>query len=890
MGKGMGKRGAIWAALALLSVFGFLMISQVLTQDTGTFVSIGVRTATVLACVVGLAYRALHVGGRLRRARLLLCAALALGALSGLIVFTEGLVTGEFSRFPDIADVVFFMFVPLAILGLLTYPMDEDHTLAPRSRSLLDGAMAATALWFVIYGLILAPSHVGEGVPLVAKLTVYAYPLVDVIVIGMILGVLWRVARSVRREILILGGGLCLLALADISYSVLKASGSFAPDSWVAVVSEAGLLVILLVILNLDQARAGSSEELDSVATSPTLDRILPVLPFVPVVMAVAAAAALAIQHQLRLGAAESLIGMLVLMMLLLQQWVGTHDRQVLMRRSREREQLFSSLVTGSSDLITLHFGNGDVKYASPALARALGVADSDIDGNGFVDLVHSDDRDAITDAFADVQREPGACTTVMIRLNVKDEGWRWMQTAMHNMMDDRNVAGIVCNTRDVHEEFLLRRRLSHDARHDALTGLGNLAAVRAILAENVYGVDSAPATIVLVDIDGFTNLNDTFGHAFGDALLRAIGWRLRRFVADEDALARIGGDEFVLIFDALSPSEPTPANVLEALHRPLLVEGTSVIVEASIGVARSVDATSPEDALRNADLAMHTAKSSGRNQIVYYERWMYTSTAKRLRIQEGLRRALDEELFTLHYQPVVRLPRGELVGAEALIRWTDPDDGFIPPDVFIPIAEGSGIIADIDSWVLNEACRQLAAWNTSGLHVPWISINVSRRQLGKHLPDLIDKTMIRHQILPSQLCIEVTESTVAPDAGAAFEVLKKLRSMGLAIALDDFGTGQSSLSQLAMLPLDKVKIDKSFVMTSSANPRALRFLTSVVGVCRSLNLPMIAEGIEDAQAATNLAEMSCEFGQGYFFARPAPPAEFAALVESSITRSSVER
>lgn len=880
MGTGLRITGAMWLGAALLAVFAVLMISHVLPQETATLLSIVVRTVTVLACVAGMAYRAKRANGTLRRARLLIAGALACGFVGGLMAVMQT-VTHD-TTYGHLGDLIYFLFLPLTLIALLTYPVSNDDIWVARSRTLLDGAMAATALWFVIYGLVLAPAQVGAGMPLSEKLVVLAYPAADCIVIGMICAVLWRVDRIARRELIITGLGLCLLALQNVMYSAQVAVGTYRTDSWVTVVAEAGLLMILLAVASKHGLSDAAPDQSDWWAESNAIDRILPTLPFFPVIMAVGTAAILGIQHE-KLDIAEYMIGMVVLVLLLLQQWVANRDRTALARKNKEREEFFRSLVTGSSDLITLQDPNGEILYASPAMARTIGVPEQQIRETGLGDYVHSDDRKGVADAIKEVLKEPDGVVSVLSRLRVEGEGWRWMQTVMHNLTQDPNVGGIVCNTRDVHDEHLLRSRLSYEAYHDALTGLGNLAHARSIFSEHVYGPDNSPATVVLADLDGFKELNDTFGHAFGDSLLVAIGRRLRTCVSDEDAVARIGGDEFVLIFDSIEESEESVSGVLEALRRPLLVDGTTVTVEASIGVARSIDARSPEDLLRNADLAMYAAKNAGRNQIVWYQDWMFESTARRLRIQEGLRRALDESLFKLNYQPIVKLPGGELVGAEALLRWIDPEDGFIPPDVFIPIAEGSGIIADIDSWVLNESCRQIAEWNKSGIHVPWVSINVSRRQVTGGLQDLVAATLRRHGVPAHQLCIEVTESAAVTDADAATEVLLALRAMGVTIALDDFGTGQSSLSQLARLPIDKVKIDKSFVMTSSTDPEALRFLTSIVGVCRTLDLPIVAEGIEDAEAVANLAQMQCQYGQGYFFSRPAPAPDFADFVRAAI-------
>jgi EAL domain-containing protein (putative c-di-GMP-specific phosphodiesterase class I) len=243
----------------------------------------------------------------------------------------------------------------------------------------------------------------------------------------------------------------------------------------------------------------------------------------------------------------------------------------------------------------------------------------------------------------------------------------------------------------------------------------------------------------------------------------------------------------------------------------------------------------------------------------------------------------LESSLFDVNYQPIVALPDGEIVGVEALIRWNDPELGVVSPEEFIPIAEGTGIIAQIDRWVINTVCQQIGTWQRSGLNVPQVSVNVSRRQLSGGLAELVEGTIAEHGIAPSSLCIEVTESAVIFDTDEAMSALGRLRELGVVIALDDFGTGQSSLSQLARLPIDKVKIDKSFVLNSSNESAALRFLRSIVGVCQTLEIPIIAEGIEDKQTADNLAAMGAQYGQGYYFSRPLSAQAFSEFISGSI-------
>ncbi len=341
--------------------------------------------------------------------------------------------------------------------------------------------------------------------------------------------------------------------------------------------------------------------------------------------------------------------------------------------------------------------------------------------------------------------------------------------------------------------------------------------------------------------------------------------------------MTRIGGDEFVLVLPGDEDAGPVTERLLEALRLPVEVAGASLSVRASLGVALTTDAAGPDELLRNADLAMYAAKGAGRDRAAWYAPQMHEAAAQRMELHRGLRRALDEDLLELHYQPIVRLADGALVGAEALLRWTDPERGPVSPELFIPVAEESGTIGDIDVWVVERACRDLAAWRAAGLDVPQLSVNVSRRHMTLDLPGLVQGALQRHGLRGEDLCIEVTESAVVPDVDAAVAALAQVRALGVRVALDDFGSGESSLSQLARLPLDSVKIDRSFTQTALSDPVAGRLLTSIVGVCQALALPVVAEGVEQRELVDFLVGTGCERGQGWHFGRPQPADAFRA-------------
>ena len=863
VGRRVSARTALLAVA--LSAWAVLLVAQVLPRAVGEPLAWGVMSVTALVACGAMLRRSQRATGRLRQARLLVALALVAGAAAGLLAVLWVPLTGSPPPDVSLVDAVHLCFLPLVVVGLLRYPVTDEKA-GSTSRALLDGAVAAGALWFLAHTVLLGPSDVGDGLPLATQLVVLAHPAANVFVLGMLASVLPRVARPARRELVLTGSGFALYAVSDLGYSVLTTVGTYRADSWVSVVAQAGLLLLLAGT----RAPEGTSDAVSRAG------RALTVLPHLPVVAGLAVGTGVAAAGGVVQG--TQLMAAIVLVAgLFLRQLISTRDRDDLTERLQSREELFRSLVTGGSDLIVLVGKDGVVSWASPSVSRAFDLPEDQLVGSALRDVVDAEDRDRLREAFAGVVQEPGAEAEVLARIRSGGEE-RWMQVLLTNHLADASVRGVVVNARDVHERHVLERQLAHAAFHDALTGLGNLAQARAVLRACYDGPRAA--TVVLVDLDGFKAVNDTFGHAHGDALLCRVAERLRSCVRSSDMVSRIGGDEFVLVLDAVEDAAAVCERVLVSLRAPVVVAGTRLSVRASLGVALTADAASPDELLRNADLAMYSSKAAGRDRTSWYAPAMHSTAAARMALHEGLRTAMVEDELSLHYQPIVRLPDGAVVGVEALLRWQSAEHGAVAPDVFIPVAEESGLIGEIDVWVLEQACRDIAAWRADGLDVPRVSINVSRRHMTLDLPGLVSAALGRHGLRGADLCIEVTESAVVPDAEAASQALTEVRRLGVTVALDDFGSGQSSLSQLARLPVDSVKIDRSFTQSAASDPAALRLLTSIVGVCQALALPVVAEGVEQAELADFLAGIGCDRGQGFHFGRPQPAAGFRTLLQ----------
>jgi len=437
-------------------------------------------------------------------------------------------------------------------------------------------------------------------------------------------------------------------------------------------------------------------------------------------------------------------------------------------------------------------------------------------------------------------------------------------------------------------------RELSHLALHDPLTSLPNRALVLD-RAEQMLARAARTGTVagaLYIDIDGFKHVNDNLGHAAGDRLLTVAGERLQSAVREQDTVGRLGGDEFVVLVEA-TPEEVSPDvladRLTETLREPVELgdAGKLFSVTASIGVAVGNYAT-PDDLLRDADLALYAAKAAGKDRYALFDAGLYADAEGRLALQSDLGAAVNEEQLFLHYQPIFDLASRRVVGVEALVRWRHPQRGVVAPASFIPLAEESRLIVPIGRWVLDEACRQAAAWSAGGLDLG-ISVNVSAYQLGRReFAEDVHSALERSRIEPSSLTLEITETTLVRDVPAACERLEEVKALGVRVAIDDFGTGYASLSHLQRMPVDILKIDRSFVSALGDGPQSRELLAAILGVGQSLSLSVVAEGIEDASQRTTLEEMGCEMAQGFLLGHPGPAREIEVLLERGARRRTV--
>ncbi|MCR8933737.1 MULTISPECIES: phosphodiesterase DibA [unclassified Pseudomonas] len=422
---------------------------------------------------------------------------------------------------------------------------------------------------------------------------------------------------------------------------------------------------------------------------------------------------------------------------------------------------------------------------------------------------------------------------------------------------------------------------LKHLAHHDPLTDLPNrlLFSDRTEQALASAQIHKRGCALLMLDLDHFKMINDSLGHNVGDRLLKAVAARLQGLCGPGITLARLGGDEFAVL--AESCPQPVQAaalaqRMLDAFKDAFRVDGHELLINASIGISLyPSDALSAEQLLRNADAALFKAKSSGRNGYALYTEELTAHAQQRVELAFELRRALEQQELRVYYQPVHDLPSGRLIGVEALVRWQHPQRGLVSPAEFIPIAERTGLIAEIDAWVMQQACRQMCQWQQAGLVLSFVAVNVSSRLFARReLYQQVAQVLHDSGLEPAYLELEVTESAVMEDPEVALEQMHRLRELGIRLAIDDFGTGYSSLLRLKRLPVQKLKIDQGFVAGLPWDEDDVAIVRVIIALARSMGMQVHAEGIEQIEQAKFLLEQECDLGQGYWFGRPVPAQE----------------
>ena len=502
-----------------------------------------------------------------------------------------------------------------------------------------------------------------------------------------------------------------------------------------------------------------------------------------------------------------------------------------------------------------------------------------------FAALIHPDDRARVS---ADTLTALRTRTrfTLEYRILTRDSGEKWVWDNGVGVYDsDGRVEYFEGFIADITAVKRYREQLEYQAHHDPLTGLANRGLLRERLHQAIAQAERQQRALALmfIDLDDFKLINDSMGHSVGDELLKLAAQRLHACVRDEDTVARLGGDEFVLLLvDQEGERSVSHAveRLREAMSQPYRVLGKEFVLTCSVGVALfPADGRDVETLLKHADAAMYRAKALGRNAHHFFTEEINTQIGERLAVERDLRRALRNGEFVLHYQPKVALRSGRMIGAEALVRWNHPEKGMIPPARFIPIAEDTGLIVALGDWVLREAARQAKAWRDAGLEFDCLSVNLSARQFKQRdLAQHVDAALRASGLPPHCLDLELTESVMMENVEANLQCLQALKALGIQLSLDDFGTGYSSLSYLRRFPVDRLKIDKSFVRDIVRDAGDAAITQAVIRLGQILGLAVTAEGVESEEQLEFLSRHGCDEAQGYYFSPPLPAEAFEAL------------
>jgi diguanylate cyclase (GGDEF)-like protein/PAS domain S-box-containing protein len=567
------------------------------------------------------------------------------------------------------------------------------------------------------------------------------------------------------------------------------------------------------------------------------------------------------------------------------------------LERSEQSERQLSSLVQNSTDVVTVVGADLRIRWQADSIRAVLGHDPGALVDTPLLDLVHPDDRASLRVYFTEAGGQAGMTRRISARMRHSEGSWHHLEVVVANRLHDPSVLGFVLNLRDATERHRLEAQLrslaaksEHDAMHDPLTGLANRRKLFAHLDEAIERAkrDGRDFSLLLIDLDHFKELNDTLGHQAGDELLRELPPRLLAEVP-EQLVARLGGDEFAVLLEgdgSAADAEAVADRLKAAIEQPFRYQGLTLLVRASIGIAAfPAHAEDAESLLRSADVAMYSAKRHRAGWEVYTAS-RDVHSKERLGLIGELPAAIAGGQLVVHYQPKVDLRTASVSSVEALVRWQHPERGLLGPAAFIPLAEQTGQMRALTQHVLERALEQHVRWRAEGHALP-VAVNLSAQNLlDAVLPADVEAALARWDVQPAQLTLEITETIIGADPVRVGEILAELRALGVMLSLDDFGHGSSSLSYLRRLPVDELKIDKSFVLAMADDPQAAAIVRTIVQLAHDLGMRAVAEGIETPGSCRQLVDFGCDEGQGFLLGRPMPADEVLGAVAKARTRT----
>ncbi len=789
-----------------------------------------------------------------------------------------GWVIGEqFAWDPE--DLVSLTFAPLLLVGSLRGRLKVTDR-ADAWRTVIDTTVVFIALTTLLASLFAAGGalHVLTRPSDLLKLL---DPVTGLLTLGG-LAVLWvrRDYTDVPTWAMWLGWSLLIGMIGDVYYALPRSVGHPSPwfvrmawyGSWATHAHAAALAMrprVRVPVAHVQHSR----------------------LPYLMVTLAYAALVVAVTGNNRELMQLVTMCVGVVTVLVLARQFVAARELETLYaeRASLHAEGKLAALVRHGTDLLSIVEPDGTVRFASPSHEATIGYRAEWLIGKNLFAGIHREDLPKVQAAFDALVNAELGTFAVTFRIRHADRSWRWIDGFATDLRDEPSIGAIVLNGRDVTERQAMEARLLDQVLRDPLTGLGNRRLFRDrvehALARHQRGANLM--AVLFLDLDHFKIVNDTLGHAAGDALLTTVAGRITAALRTSDTIARLGGDEFaVLLEDMLEPSDAEAAalRIQQALERPIVIDDRDVYVRASIGIAHAHDTHDVDDLLADADAAMYGAKQAGRGRIQGFSSAMRATARERMEIEGELRHAIERDELYLVYQPVLDLQTGRITGVEALMRWDHPTKGPIAPGRFIPVAEESDLIVDIGRAALRQAARD-AVWlraSSPAAGALQVAVNLSPRHL--LLPDVvtdIQQALAAARCAPDAMVVEITETVLASNEAIISERLQLLRSLGVQIALDDFGTGYSSLAYLRRFPIDILKVDRSFLADHDADITADGVTRAILSIGQSLQLRTTAEGVETERQLRQLAAMGCTHAQGFVIARPSDRESLATLLRA---------
>ncbi len=804
---------------------------------------------------------------------------------------------------PSPADAAFLLSYVFVIWGLLAFVRTPAGMLS-RLRGAVEGLFMACGFVLCSWSLVIGSVYEqGETLTFHGAVNL-AYPILDAVALATVFFVALQRRLSPPAGLGLLACGIALLSIADSGWWYVNEVNSNAPSvspietGWVA-----GFALLAFAALRTGapgRMKAPRSLESGFALALPSLPAMAGML--IVVSMWLFQGHVESSETLLGIMGVEVLLGLVLLLVVTYENHALTSHLE---HRVQERtaaldraERYYRALVEHSSDLVIVLNADLTIRHVSDSALAVLGYRPEELAGSN-LDVFGPDATSTLVDALARVSPESGHSKRV--EWDLTDHTGRCMraESTITNLLADPNVGGFVLNTRDDTDRAALADQLRSQAFHDPLTGLANRALLddrttQALARSQRTGSEVA---IIAIDLDAFKLVNDGFGHGTGDVLLCAVSQRLRAAVRPGDTVARIGGDEFIVLMDPAPNAESARAlaeRIHNALVRDVEIGETTHRPIASIGVALGgTPQTDFEQLLSDASVALYCVKQAGKNSIQLFQPGMNLNARERFELQADLRRALEHDELTLFYQPQCYTNSGELHGFEALVRWIHPEHGLMSPDRFIPLAEQTGLVVPLGRWVLRQALAQTMRWIEADSRARSLSISVNVSAVQLKAPGLVADVadaLADSGIDPARVVLEVTESSFIESSEEIIDTLRALKALGVRLAIDDFGTGYASIANLQSMPIDIVKVDKRFVASCDDGGHGRELLKAILDIGRVLSLVTVAEGIEQRTQLETARQLGCNLAQGYLFSRPIPADQAKQLIAAGpITRRALE-